>query len=117
MPDNATEEKGRHMRIEELREQPVERGDPFTFSWDGEEVTAYPGESILGALVASGIRTLRQTPGGQPRGMLCGIGLCFDCLVTVDGVPSCRACVTPAAAGLVVERNRQHEWAAEGDRS
>jgi len=37
--------------------------------------------------------------------------------VTVDGVPSCRACVTPAAAGLVVERNRQHEWAAEGDRS
>lgn len=103
------------MRIEELRGQRVERGAAFTFTWEGEKVSAYPGETILGALLARGVRTLRETPGGQPRGMLCGIGLCFDCLVTVNGTPSCRACVTPAAAGLVVERNRLHAWDAEGE--
>ena len=103
------------MRIEDLRGQPVERGQAFTFTWEGEKVTAYRGETILGALLARGVRTLRETPGGQPRGMLCGIGLCFDCLVTVNGTPSCRACVTPAAAGLVVQRNRLHAWDAEGE--
>lgn len=103
------------MRIEELRGRPVARGEAFTFTWEGQQVTAYPGETILGALLASGVRTLRETTGGQPRGMLCGIGLCFDCLVTVDGTPSCRACVTPAAAGVVVESNRPHAWDTEGE--
>ncbi len=74
-----------------------ERGEPFTFRFDGREITAHPGESIGAALLAAGIRGLRATRfAGAPRGLLCGIGSCFDCLVTVDGQGSQRACLTPA---------------------
>lgn len=91
------------MRVEQVRGQPVARQGAFTFTWNGQEVSAYPGETILGALVASGIQTLRYTRfGHEPRGMLCGIGLCFECLVTVDGKPNRRACVTRAEPGMRV---------------
>lgn len=80
-----------------------ERGEPFTFRFDGREITAHPGESIGAALLAAGIRGLRATRfAGAPRGLLCGIGSCFDCLVTVDGHGSQRACLTPASPGAEV---------------
>lgn len=91
------------MRVEQVRGQPLSRGAPFSFEWEGRQITAYPGETILGALIAAGIDTVRTTRfSGEPRGMLCGIGACFECLVTVDGRTSRRACVTPAAPGMVV---------------
>ncbi len=45
---------------------------------------------------------LRTTAGGEPRGVFCGMGVCFDCLVVVDGVPSTRACVTWVRDGMAV---------------
>lgn len=60
---------------------------------DGEGVQAYPGQTVAAALLASGRdswRTTRQN--GRPRGVFCGIGACFDCLVTVNGIPDVRAC-------------------------
>jgi aerobic-type carbon monoxide dehydrogenase small subunit (CoxS/CutS family) len=80
------------------------RGEAFTFTFEGEQIRAHPGESIGAALLAADVRALRTTRGGgRPRGMLCGIGHCFDCLVTVNGVPSQRACLRPAAPGDDVE--------------
>ena len=80
------------------------RGAPFTFRFDGRELTAYPGETIGAALLAAGVRSLRTTRiAGAPRGLLCGIGSCFDCLVTVDGRGSQRACLTPATPDVEVE--------------
>lgn len=70
---------------------------------DGVPLPAYLGETVAGALLASGRRAWRYTGHGQPRGLFCGIGLCFDCLVTVNGTPNVRACLTPVAAGMVVE--------------
>lgn len=64
---------------------------------------AYAGETIAGALLASGRRAWRHTRHGQPRGLFCGIGLCYDCLVTVNGTPNVRACQTSVAAGMVVD--------------
>ena len=91
------------MRIEEVRGQAVARSDAFTFRWNGREITAYPGETILGALVASGIQVLRHTRfQSEPRGMFCAIGVCFECLVDVDGKPNRRACLTLAAPGMEV---------------
>ena len=73
------------------------------FTFDGEPVRALPGQSVGAALLAAGRRSWRTTrSGGRPRGLFCGIGVCFDCLVTVDGRPGERACVTPAVAGAVV---------------
>jgi predicted molibdopterin-dependent oxidoreductase YjgC len=81
----------------------VERGRTISITVDGVPLPAYEGETIAGVLLASGRRAWRHTRHGQPRGLYCGIGLCFDCLVTVDGTPNVRACLTPVAAGMVVE--------------
>ena len=81
----------------------VQRGQAVTITVDDEPLSAYMGETIAGALLAAGRKAWRRTPHGQPRGMFCGIGLCFDCLVTVNGTPNVRACLTPVAAGMVVD--------------
>lgn len=79
------------------------RGRPFSFRFEGREITAYPGETIATALLAAGTRRLRSTrQGGRPRGLFCAIGACFDCLVRVDGGRPVRACATRAEANLDV---------------
>jgi predicted molibdopterin-dependent oxidoreductase YjgC len=77
------------------------------FTFDGETVEARSGQTVAAALLAAGHRTLRTTRvSGQPRGVFCGIGACFDCLVVHNGVAGTRACLTPVAEGDVVERQR-----------
>jgi hypothetical protein len=67
----------------------------------GRTVTAEPGQSVAAALVAAGITDWRTTRHeGRPRGLFCGIGLCFDCLLTIDGAPAERACLVPARDGM-----------------
>jgi aerobic-type carbon monoxide dehydrogenase small subunit (CoxS/CutS family) len=81
-----------------------ERGSPVTITVNGQPVQAYAGESIAAALLAAGWRVFRRThPGGAPRGFFCGMGICFDCLVTVDGVPNVRSCMAKVREGCVVE--------------
>src|SRR5262245_42386093 len=70
--------------------------------FDGRELAALPGESIAAALAASDIVAVRQARSGAPRGPFCGMGVCFDCLVTVNGRPSQRACLTKVEAGMDV---------------
>jgi thioredoxin reductase len=76
--------------------------DRLTFSFDGEPLTARPGQSLAAALTDAGKRVFRQTAKGSPRGIFCGMGVCQDCLVTVDGTPNQRACMTLVAAGAEV---------------
>lgn len=81
----------------------VDRGPIVRFTWNGTPVEAHEGETIGAALLAAGWRTLRHTPRTrEPRGLFCAMGVCFDCLVTVDGRPGLRACMTPVRDGLVV---------------
>lgn len=85
----------------------------------GLTVAAEPGQSVAAALVAAGITDWRTTrKGGRPRGLFCGIGVCFDCLITVDGIPDQRACLVTAADGMRLgddaETGADHEDA--GDR-
>jgi glycine/D-amino acid oxidase-like deaminating enzyme len=68
--------------------------------FDGREIEALPGETIAAALAASDIVAVRSARSGAPRGPFCGMGVCFDCLVTVDGRPSQRACLTKVEAGM-----------------
>lgn len=79
------------------------REPAFTFRFDGTPVGAEPGQTVAAALWAAGIRSWRTTRGsGAPRGMFCGIGVCFDCLITVDGEPNQRACLVPARPDMTV---------------
>ncbi|WP_433011348.1 FAD-dependent oxidoreductase [Kribbella sp. CA-294648] len=68
-------------------------GDGIAITVDGESVEALPGQSVAAALMASGRDSWRTTRGGaRARGVFCGIGSCFDCLVVVNGLPDVRAC-------------------------
>jgi len=76
---------------------------PVRLTFDGTPITAVAGQSVGAALTDAGIRSWRTTRGGgRPRGLFCGIGVCFDCLVTVDGRPNQRACLVPVRDGMVL---------------
>ena len=71
---------------------------------DGKALTALAGEPIAAALAAAGIRVHRYTEERtEPRGIFCAIGQCTDCVMTVNGIPNVRTCVTPVVDGMVVE--------------
>jgi aerobic-type carbon monoxide dehydrogenase small subunit (CoxS/CutS family) len=75
-------------------------GPPFTVTVDGDETDALPGQTVAAVLWSAGITSWRSTRGsGAPRGIFCGIGVCFDCLVTVNDRPNQRACLVPATPG------------------
>ena len=74
----------------------------YSIEFDGRPVPAAPGQTVAAALWAAGVRSWRTTPTGAPRGLFCGIGTCFDCLVTVDGAANRRACLVPARPGMTV---------------
>lgn len=75
-----------------------------TVSFDGNLIPAIPGQSIGAALVCNGIAAWRNTRKDQrPRGLFCGIGVCFDCLLTVDGEANQRACLVEVQEGMKIE--------------
>ena len=82
----------------------LERGPRVEIVLDGQRVTAYEGETVAAVLLAQGEIATRTTVKGEPRGIFCGMGVCFDCLVVVDGVPNTRACMTWVREGLDVRR-------------
>lgn len=72
---------------------------------DDQPVTAREGDSVAAALLAAGFAAFRTTPvTGAPRGPYCMIGVCFDCLVAIDGEPNRQACMTLVRDGMRVER-------------
>lgn len=74
-----------------------------TITVDGEPVTGITGQSIAGIVMACDQLELRRTANGnRPRGVFCGIGVCFDCLVEVNGVQDVRACQRKAREGDVI---------------
>ncbi len=70
-------------------------------TWNGAPIPAREGESLAAALLAAGITHFRDTAvTGSPRGPLCLMGACFDCLVEVEGVANTQACLVPVTPGL-----------------
>lgn len=71
---------------------------------DGKTIDAREGEPILAALLANDIQVQNiSAKRHEPRGYFCGIGRCTNCVMTVDGDPSVRTCVTSVEAGMVIE--------------
>jgi hypothetical protein len=77
------------------RSSPISARPPLLrFRFDGREFMAPRGSTIAGALLSNGERAWRTTrTGGQRRGLFCGIGTCFDCLVDLNGDKAVRACL------------------------
>ena len=90
-------------KAEPVKEGPMtQTSTRFSFTFDGQTILAREGQSIAAALASGNILTLRRTRSGAPRGLHCGMGACFDCVVTVDGRAGIRACLEKAKAGIAV---------------
>lgn len=73
--------------------------------FDGQKIAAPAGTTVAAALLLNGVGPFRATPvKSAPRAPYCMMGVCFDCLVEVDGAPSRQACLTPIREGMVVRR-------------
>jgi predicted molibdopterin-dependent oxidoreductase YjgC len=82
----------------------AEPGNPVALTVDGKAVHASSGDTVASALLSAGIEHCRTTPvTGAPRAPYCLMGVCFDCLVTIDGVGSRQACLVPVREGMKVE--------------
>ncbi|MDX3929825.1 MAG: (2Fe-2S)-binding protein [Shinella sp.] len=80
-----------------------EPADPVTFSFDDQPLRAARGQSLASALLAAGVDTFRSSiVAGEPRGPYCMMGVCFECLLTVDGVRNRQGCLVEVRDGMVV---------------
>jgi D-hydroxyproline dehydrogenase subunit gamma len=79
------------------------RGPLVSVELDGRHVDAHLGETAAAVIFAEGAAATRRTKRGASRGVFCGMGVCFDCLVVIDGVPNTRACMTWVRDGMRIE--------------
>lgn len=81
----------------------------ITLTVDGKVLTVAPGTTVAAAAMMAGQGT-RTSVSGEIRGPLCGMGICFECRVTIDGVPhqrSCQIVCEPGQRVTTVERGAQ----------
>ena len=88
------------VRLIEGIEPPAET---VSFTFEGQRVTASAGEALASAIMRAGLRILRHARiRGDERGYFCGMGLCWECAVHVEGQGVVRSCSYPVAEGQVV---------------
>jgi predicted molibdopterin-dependent oxidoreductase YjgC len=78
-----------------------------TLTVDGAAITARAGDTVAAALLAAGHAACRETAvSSTPRGPYCLMGVCFDCLVSIDGVGSRQGCLVRVYEGMRIETQR-----------
>jgi D-hydroxyproline dehydrogenase subunit gamma len=76
--------------------------DQVTISVDGRPVSVPSGTVVAAALARAGVVRFHRSVGGEARGPLCGMGVCFECRVTINGLPHCRSCLMLCEPGMEV---------------
>lgn len=75
-----------------------------TLKVDGRAIEARAGDSIASALIAAGVSSMRLSAvSHSPRAPYCMMGVCFECIVTVDGVANRQGCLVPVREGMEIE--------------
>ena len=69
---------------------------------DGQRIRVAAGTTVAAAVLAAGITAFRRSVCGEPRAPLCGMGICYECRLTIDGVPHCRSCQILCRSGMEV---------------
>lgn len=88
----------------------VQHGRLILLHVDGKLIEAYEGETVAAALLASGIHTFRLSQKSkEPRGLFCGMGICYECLVTINGTHALQACLALVQEGMQVETCQELE--------
>ena len=67
---------------------------------NGGNMSVTEGTSVLAAILSSGTATVRRSVNGEPRGALCGMGVCFECRVTINGERHRRSCQILCRQGM-----------------
>ncbi len=92
------------MRIEEHPILDFKKGKRIKFTFNGQEIEGYEGETIAAALHAAGVKVLGKSLFlHRPRGFYCAIGNCSSCLMVVNGIANVKTCVTDLQEGMEVE--------------
>ena len=95
------------LRIEAHPILDFERGNPVTFTFNGEKIEAYDNMTVAVALHAAGVKGISESiEHKRPRGLFCAIGNCSACFMIVDGKPNVRTCLELCREGMVVETQR-----------
>ncbi len=76
--------------------------EPLHLRVNGTPVSVPAGIIVAAAVAAAGVTHFRRSVSHQPRGPLCGMGICMECRVTINGQPHCRSCQTLCAEGMEV---------------
>jgi D-hydroxyproline dehydrogenase subunit gamma len=77
--------------------------DALAVSLNGKALTVPAGTTVAVAVLIAGQSSFRRSVSGQPRGPLCGMGICFECRVTVDGVRHVKSCQTLCKQGMQID--------------
>lgn len=94
----------------------LEPSRTMTIRVDGQSVGAAEGDTVAAALLLAGKSLFRKTAkSAAPRGPYCGMGVCFDCLVTIDGEPNRQACLVPVREGMEIMTGTGAPYLAEED--
>lgn len=81
---------------------PKATSNSLTLTVNGSPVVVPSGAPVAVAVAIAGL-ACRMSVSGEPRGPLCGMGICFECRVTIDGRPHCRSCQVLCEPGMKVE--------------
>lgn len=88
----------------------LEESKMVEFYFNRKKLIGYEGEPIAASLLANGIKEIRTCDNtGESRGILCGIGHCYECRAEVDGNPNVRTCLTLIQEGMKVFSPRPYE--------
>jgi predicted molibdopterin-dependent oxidoreductase YjgC len=77
--------------------------DPIEIVVDSQSLIVERGVTLASALLDARVQAFRLSTSGEPRGPLCGMGICYECRVTIDGVAHQRSCVIVVEPGMRVE--------------
>ncbi len=78
-------------------------GTLVTLSVNGQRVVVPAGSMVSTAVALAGVTTYRRSVTGEPRAPLCGMGICFECCVRINGLPHCRSCLILSESGMEVQ--------------
>lgn len=87
--------------------QPLHKptGPKVTISFEGRPIEASVGSTVAAAVLVAGDGHTRKSPiSGQPRAPFCQMGVCFECLMKINGQPNRQACLVLVEDGMIVER-------------
>lgn len=76
--------------------------------FEGDNIDVEKGQTVASALLVGGNMVFRSSVvSGQPRGPYCMMGVCFECLIEIDGIPNQRACMIPVREAMEIKRQQK----------